>query len=173
MHRSADTEGSARISGPVAFEGFYQSNYRQVLRLAYTMSGSWAVAEDLTHEAFEAAYRRWTEVGTYERSEAWVRQVVVNKARSRLRRVYREAALTLRMRPVAVHVDLPESNEEFWRTLRTLSPKQAAALALFYLEGRSTEEIGEVLGCSGSTARVHLHNGRKALAARLGIEEEV
>jgi DNA-directed RNA polymerase specialized sigma24 family protein len=41
-------------------------------------------------------------------------------------------------------------------------------VALFYVEDRTTAEIAELLGCSESTARVHLHRGRQALHAALG-----
>lgn len=168
---SEPTLSETYVAGTVGFEEFYRSNYRSVLRLAYTMSGSWAAAEDLTHEAFEAAYRRWHEVGNYRRSEAWVRQVVVNKARSRLRRLYAEASARLRLRTPR-HYEIPESTDDFWALLRALPRQQAAALALHYLEARTTAEIAAILGCAPSTARVHLHNGRKALATRLGVEED-
>ena len=48
-----------------------------------------------------------------------------------------------------------------------LPGQQRAAVALFYVEDRTTAEIAEILGCSESTARVHLHRGRQALALTL------
>jgi DNA-directed RNA polymerase specialized sigma24 family protein len=52
-----------------------------------------------------------------------------------------------------------------------LSPQQRAAVALFYFEDRPTPEIAAILGCSESTAKVHLFKSRKHLAAVLGEED--
>jgi RNA polymerase sigma-70 factor (ECF subfamily) len=51
-----------------------------------------------------------------------------------------------------------------------LPPNQATAITLHYLDDRPVAEIAEVLDCAPSTARVHLHRGRKALAALLDLE---
>jgi RNA polymerase sigma factor (sigma-70 family) len=45
---------------------------------------------------------------------------------------------------------------------------QRAAVVFRYLEDRPTSEIAELLGCSESTARVHLHRARKRLSTLLG-----
>jgi DNA-directed RNA polymerase specialized sigma24 family protein len=36
----------------------------------------------------------------------------------------------------------------------------------------ASAQIAEVLGCSDATVRVHLHNGRRALARRLGLRNQ-
>ena len=54
----------------------------------------------------------------------------------------------------------------------SLSKRQAQVLALTYLEGLSTREVGDVLGCSAATVKTHLQRGRATLAQRLGVEEE-
>jgi RNA polymerase sigma-70 factor (ECF subfamily) len=54
--------------------------------LAYTLTGSRAVAEDLTQEAMLRAYREWGRVSSYDNPATWVRRVVLNLAASRWRR---------------------------------------------------------------------------------------
>ena len=54
--------------------------------------------------------------------------------------------------------------------LGELPPQQRAAVALFYLEDRPVAEVAEIIGCSPSTAKVHLHQARKRLATILGEE---
>ena len=61
---------------------------------------------------------------------------------------------------------MPESSER-----SALPMKQRAAVALHYLEDRPVDEIAELIGCADSTARVHLHRGRKALFAALGASK--
>ena len=66
--------------------------------------------------------------------------------------------------------DLPDEAERFWSNVRKLPKRQAQTLALHYLDDRPVAEIAEILECSASTVKVHLHKGRKSLASRLGIE---
>jgi RNA polymerase sigma-70 factor, ECF subfamily len=63
--------------------------------------------------------------------------------------------------------DLEPLDAAFWRTVRSLPPRQAQCVALYYLEDRSAEEIAEILHCAVSTVRVHLHRGRLILEERL------
>ncbi len=154
------------------FENFYRREFRDVVGLAYALSGSRVGAEDLAQEAFVAAHQRWDRIGGYDKPEAWVRRVVSNLAISGFRR---RAAETKAMARLAGQrrQPLPEmepEDEEFWKTVRQLPKRQAQAIALFYVEDRSVAEISEILDCSESTAKVHLFRGRQALAAKLGLE---
>ena len=69
------------------------------------------------------------------------------------------------------HYELPQPTDEFWDHVRRLPRQQAAAIALFYLEDRTTEEIADMLGCAPATARVHLHKARDTLARLISTEE--
>lgn len=156
------------------FEPFYEREFRSVVGLAYALSGSRSAAEDLAQEAFIAAHRNWEKVGSYDKPEAWVRRVVSNLSVSRFRRGITEAkALAklggLRAENVSLP-DLPAEAEEFWSHVRKLPKRQAQTLALHYLEDRPVAEIADILECSSSTVKVHLHKGRQSLASRLGVD---
>lgn len=140
--------------------------------LAYALSGSRLGAEDLAQEAFIAAHQRWDRISGYERPGAWVRRVVANLAISGFRRKAAEKKALARLAGQS-HQPIPELepvDQEFWQMVRELPKRQAQATALFYIEDRSVAEIAEILECSQSTAKVHLHRGRQALAAKLGLE---
>lgn len=150
------------------FESFYESDYHAVLALARVLTGDRGRAEDVTHEAFIAAYQQWDDLRT---PEAWVRHVVANKARSLLRRSYAERRAIERLdAEPGVGADLPSDTEEFWATVRRLPTRQSQAIALYYLEDRPVSEISDILGCAESTARKHLSRGRRKLATLLGVE---
>ena len=51
-----------------------------------------------------------------------------------------------------------------------LPRNQKTAVILHYLEDRSVSQIADILDCAPSTAKVHLHRGRQALAKRLGAD---
>lgn len=154
------------------FEDFYRREFRDVVGLAYALSGSRLGAEDLAQEAFAKAHQRWDRIGGYDKPGAWVRRVVANLAISGFRRKAAEARALARLAGQR-HQPLPEldpEDDEFWRKVRQLPGQQAKAIALFYIEDRPVAEIAEVLECSPATAKVHLFRGRQALAAKLGLE---
>lgn len=156
-----------------SFENFYRREFREVVGLAYALSGSRLGAEDLAQEAFVAAHQHWDRIGGYDKPGAWVRRVVANKAVSGFRKRAAEAKALARLagqrhQPLA---ELEPEDEMFWRRVRQLPDRQAQAIALHYVEDRSVAEIAEILECSPSTAKVHLHRGRQTLAKKLGMQE--
>lgn len=155
-------------AGEVSFEDFYGQEYHAVLALARVLTGDLSRAEDVTHDSFAAALESWDAI---EHPSAWIRTVVANKARSLWRRRYTERrAINEMSHTVRVGMDLPTETESFWAEVRNLPRRQAQAIALFYLEDLSVADISTILGCSESTARVHLTRGRKTLAKRLDMQ---
>jgi RNA polymerase sigma-70 factor (ECF subfamily) len=152
------------------FEAFYRREYSAVVALVFALSGSGAMAEDIAQEAFLVTHQRWAKVAAYERPRAFVRRVAANMAVSQRRRLAAEARakarLAVRAGPGRDGIEIPDPG--FWAAVRSLPRRQAQVLALYYLEDRSPEEIGLILGCTASTVRVHLHRGRAAMEKLLG-----
>jgi len=158
------------------FSVFFAAEYRSVAGLASVLSGHRSVGEELAQEAFVSAFRRWDVVGGYEDPGGWVRRVVVNLATSSWRRRVREARALGRIWRRRTTVDeLTTGDDELWVAVRALPARQAQCVALRYLEDRSIRDIAAVLGIAEATVRVHLHTGRKTLAARFDetVEEDL
>ena len=156
------------------FEEFYEREFLAVVGLAYALSGNRSGAEDLAQEAFLIAHRDWDRVGTYARRDLWVRRVVSNLSVSVFRRRAVEAKTLARM-ALGYTPALPElsaDDAEFWRTVRSLTRRQAQVIALHYLEDLPVAEIAEILGTAEGTVKKHLYDGRQALARRLELEED-
>lgn len=150
-----------------SFEDFYAEEYHSVLALARVLTGEQGRAEDMTHDAFVAALQAWE---TVQNPPAWIRRVVANMSHSAWRRRYAEQRALGRVPPpVRVGMDVPSDTEEFWKEVRGLPLRQAQAIALFYLDDLPVSDIADILGCTESTARVHLTRGRKSLAKRLDV----
>jgi RNA polymerase sigma-70 factor (ECF subfamily) len=152
---------------PLSFEGFYELHYRPVLGLAVVLSGNRQVAEEVTQEAFLAAYRDWGRVGKLEHAPAWVRRVVANKAASRFRRLAAESRALVRLGGDEQTEGDPLDaviSDQVWEAVRRLPRRQARVVALTYLDGLSRREVAEVLDCSDETVKTHLERGRARLA---------
>jgi RNA polymerase sigma-70 factor (sigma-E family) len=171
----AASDGAPRVVRlPGRFEDFYLEEYPRVVMLVYALSGSRAGAEDIAQEAFLRAYRDWDRVGSYEHQAAWVRRVATNLATSGLRRRLLEARALARLagRREPVLEPLPAEEADFGRALRALPRRQGQAVALFYVEDLSVQQIAVVLDCAEGTVKAHLAKARHTLAKRLDQGEE-
>ncbi len=166
-----------------AFDALYRDEWSGLVALGWSLTGSWARAEELTQDAFADAYRRWDEVGGLDRPGAWVRRALLNRSASDHRRRSVEsrglARWSSRSAPYTDAVGTDRTGDaatdrvgdpEFWEAVRALPARQAECVALHYLEDRSVADIAQVLGCKSATVKVHLHRGRATLAARLATE---
>jgi RNA polymerase sigma factor (sigma-70 family) len=150
------------------FIAFFRAEYPGLVRTLFLVTHDREQARDIAQDAFVQLYARWRRISHYDRPEAWVRRIGIRMAvrasqRERVRpRLERELDSATLPRPVDVDVV---------RAIGQLPASQRAAVALFYLEDRPVSEVAQVLGCSETTAKVHLHRARKRLAELLGEQE--
>ncbi|MGH1489279.1 MAG: RNA polymerase sigma factor [Acidimicrobiales bacterium] len=165
----------ATRAATVKFDDFYRLEFSSMVALARAICGDHQQAEDLAQEAMSRAHKHWPKVSGYDRPGAWLRRVTINLALSRRKRIQRELTMLRRtaaaQRPPAEDPS-PGSDDEVWHAVRSLPPKQRAAIALFYQEDQSTADIAEALGCTVSTATSHLSQARARLANLLNEEAE-
>lgn len=161
-------------SSALSFDDFYRREHRQVLGLAFVLTGSLQLAEDVAQDAFTAAFRHWRSVAAFESPGAWVRRVACNRAASVVRRRLVEARAMVRLaRRTQTTVELDEGDEAFWQAVRQLPPRQAQAVALYYFADYSVRDIAAVLDCSEGTVKTHLSRARTAVARHLRLEDSL
>lgn len=167
-----DSSGPAIRPGSEVFEHFYLREFRQVVALAYVLTGRGNAAEDLAQEAFTAAFRSWDRISLYEDPSGWVRRVVANRAVSLHRRWITERRFLpalLRPAPPSPAAEIDAEATQLWEAVRALPKRQAQAVALHYLDDLPLEDIGRILGCSPGTVKTHLARGRERLEHSLGV----
>jgi RNA polymerase sigma factor (sigma-70 family) len=116
-----------------------------LIRLGYLLTGSESVGEDLVQDVFARLARRG-EVVT--QPAAYLRRSVVNAANSWHRR--RRLELRHARAEVPQHVSLDA--RELADALRVLTTRERAVVVLHYYEGRSIDEVAEILQCPRGTA---------------------
>lgn len=176
MDVSAKLDTVTQVQQGESYEDFYHRELPALVALAAAVTGSHLTAEDLAQEALVKAYGQWDRISTYDKPGAWARRVTINLALSSRKRAATEIRAKLRLgrlesRSEAALVPASEEYEPLWEAVRQLPGNQRAAVALRYLEDRSVAEIAEILECAESTAKVHLHRGRTALAERLRVDQ--
>jgi len=134
-------------------------------------------AEDALQEALTVIWRKRDMVARHENPAALILRIAVTQAldslRKSRRRLRREAPL-FPDGPAADPADTgsedAESRElrsEIMAAVGRLPKRQAEAVLLRIIEEQSYEKIALAMGCSESTARIHVMRGRAALARSL------
>ncbi len=159
--------------GLAAFEAFFRSHYRAVVRLAQGVLGDSQGAQDVAQDVFLAAYRRFPR--DYEQAAGWVKVAAVHAALNVLRGERRRDR-----RQLLVHVggSLPSAEEtvierERWaelrRVLRRIPPRSAAVLVMRH-GGMTYLEIAEALGVKVGHVGTLLRRAESALRKEMDRE---
>lgn len=135
-----------------SFVDLYRECLTPMVRLAWALTGSQVVAEDVVHDAFIRVHAHWSRI---ESPRAYLRQTVVNACRSASRRARRERTLANVALIDAAHLDA----DELFDALATLPYRQRAALVLQFYEGLPQSEIAQVLRCREGTVASLVHRG--------------
>lgn len=158
---------------PASFDEFCAAQYKRLLRLAYGLTGSAGVAEDLAQETMLRVCKHWKRVALLDHPDAWARRVLVNLAMSRGRRLTSEAKGLLRLRGDRHNVAPPSvEGVAVVDAIRKLPRRQAQAIALHYLDDMPLQDIAVVLECPENTVKTLVRRGRQALATMLREEDE-
>jgi RNA polymerase sigma factor (sigma-70 family) len=132
-------------------EAVYAVAYRDLLRVAFVLTGSAAAAEDVVHDVFAKVGPR---IDTLAEPAAYLRVAVVNRCRSLHRRHVAAPQLASPADPV-MDVGLIELRD----ALIALPIRPRTAIVLRYLCDLSEEEIAANLKCRRSTVRTLVRRG--------------
>ena len=153
------------------FEWVFRSSFASVLRTVHLILHDRARAEEVTQDAFLRLYEKGRADDWIQYPDAWVRKVAV-RAAIRVARRDRVISVLLRVEEVRFEDRLP--NVDLARAVAALSPRQRAAVALYYFEDRPVDEVAHLMDASESTVKQHLHRARARLAEELQeFREEV
>ena len=140
-------------------DALYRAEYTGMVRLAFTLVGSNAEAEDLVQDSFVEVARRLQEI---RKPGAYLRSAVVSRCRSVLRR-----RRVMALHPPEPPAGLASAAGELWDVLGELPEDQRIAVVLKYYGGYRASEIARMLDVPGATVRSHLRRGLTALRKEL------
>ena len=165
-----------------AFDALVAARLSASLRLARAIVDSPADAEDVVQEAFVSAWRNLPRLREPDRFDAWFGRILVNTARTHIRRRGSVRPISIDRRHVddGREDDTPGqhdpglesvvSSDALSRAIDRLTTDQRSILALHHLEERPVAEIATVLGIPVGTAKWRLHAARQALERALEAE---
>jgi RNA polymerase sigma-70 factor (sigma-E family) len=148
-HPALIVEGALQES----FEQLFERERVPMVRVAYLIVGSAALAEELVQEAFAQLLDRWNRV---EHPASYLRTCVVNGAKRANRRRRLEETILRRALPDQVAESAPDYLQD---ALAALPVRQRAALVLRFYDRMSEVEIAEVLKCRPGTVKSLVSRG--------------
>ena len=159
------TFDAARAGDLAAFDALMRQNERLVLVTALRLTGSMADAQDISQDVFLKLYRHLAKLDPAS-LQSWLYRVTVNACHDQRRRRRPED-------PVEYAEQLPSGAEDAEQSLtaaerrrvlamslRMLPDKERSALVLRDLEGLSTGEVAQALGCTEATVRSQVSKAR-------------
>ena len=136
----------------------FREHFRRVYRLALSMSGNHADAEDIAQEAFVAIIRALPRFRSDAKLSTWIYRITLRVGTRWLakRSVDKELPTTLSAADNAIPIDLINA-------LRKLPIDLRMVIQLVGIEGLSHAEAAEVLAIPEGTVASRMHYARKRL----------
>lgn len=155
------------------FETLVERYSRSVLNTAWRILGDSHSAQDVHQEVFLGIWKLWHTFNGQTNWPGYLYRTTVRKA----------IALAKKKQPYSLNenaVNHPagganpeqllradELKQKLMKLVIQLPPRQADVFVLSQIEGFKSEQIANMLGCSVSTVRVHLHRAVRQLADKL------
>ncbi len=170
-----------------ALEELMRRNQRDLLKLAYLISGNYADSEDIVQETFVQAYLKRNTIKEPEYFKTWLIRMMTRIAWRYLKKKNRERPAGDTMEEwepnaresadsVLKIVERKEESEELYQAVLRLPVKQRTMVILYYFEDMSVKEIAKLSGCLEGTVKSRLYGARKRLKEELyssGLEGRV
>jgi RNA polymerase sigma-70 factor (ECF subfamily) len=141
-------------------------------RYAVAAVGDRDVAQDAMQEAFIRAYRSLGSCRNPDRFGAWFFRILTNQCRNAVARRRDTAELGAVDHPGGERTDAAlerrELGERLEAALARLTPEQREAFVMKHVDGRSYEEMAELLGVGSDALKMRVHRARDALRAIMG-----
>jgi RNA polymerase sigma-70 factor (ECF subfamily) len=155
----ASTFDRAAGGDEAAFARLVAEHQPAMARVAYVICGDADVARDATQNAWSIAWRRLRTVRQPDRLRSWLVAIAANEARQALRRRRRQPVVDI---SAALGTDAGGDPGEtiavvdLQQALVGLTPDERRLLALRFVAGLDSAEIGRHLGMSASGVRSRL-----------------
>ena len=155
-----------------AFEILVRKYSDPLYRHALGMTGSPDVAEDILQVSFIKAFQHLGEVRG--RFDAWIFRILANGCKDWLKNI-RRSHVSYEEDDQPSHYATPDDDldrgqlrDDLDRALRALPATLREAFVMKHVEGRSYEEMGELLNTTVGALKMRVHRAREALQKLLG-----
>ena len=164
------TSRSDTLERAAAFRILAEQSLETSLRLANVILGNPVEAEDAVQDAFVTAWRKWGSLRDPAKAEAWLKRILVNTCRDRLR-----ARARTRIDDIAAHHSVTTPDPTAWvdqhvlleEALSHLDADDQILIVLRYDHDLVLDDIASLLGIPGGTVKWRLNRAHQRLRSVL------
>jgi len=139
-----------------AFADLVSEHETELVRLCFVITGDAQLAAEAVQNAWQHAWQRRSQLRNVDRFRTWIVAIAANDARMVMRHERRRETQERSLDEARLTNEAPSSDTNLADAMATLSPTDRQLLALRYVAGYNSGEIGKVLGLTGSGARTRL-----------------
>lgn len=173
VHGGMDTTTAASaVSVAPAFEDFFETERRRLLRALVVMTGNPEEAEEVLQDAFIAVWERWDRVSSMDDPTGYLYRTAMNRHRSALRRATRAARRAVGQAHGGDLFADADERDAVARALATLTVRQRQAVVLTEMLGYGSAEAGAAMGIRDVTVRRLAQDGRARLREVLETDDD-
>jgi RNA polymerase sigma-70 factor (ECF subfamily) len=162
-----------------SFEQVYEEVFSVLIKIAYHITGSVDVSEEICQEAFVKYISRASKIPTIEQSRYWLIRVVKNMCYNYVKRKGREGRAVDRIKEMPrpelysgeQELIRKEARETVQRALMEIPLKLRTVLILKEYGQLSYREIAAVLGITEGNVKVRVYRARNELEDVLNRED--
>jgi len=158
------------VPGSQEFERLLDEYRDKVFRLACSLLGNQASAEDATQEIFLKTWRALPGFRGQSSVSTWIYAIARNTCLTRRRMEGARRVFSLdeaRAAEIPSHQSPDGPGADLRAQIARLPPKYGSVLVLFYLEDRSYQQVALALDLPLGTVKTYLHRAKKELALLL------
>ena len=134
-------------------------------RLAMSILCSEEDAADAAQESILIAYQKLPTLRDRSRFRPWLLRILTHECYAML--CQRKSLVPFESLPDQEAPAVPETSEDLWQAVCDLSEQLRSVVVLYYYEGFSARETGEILGISEANVKTRLSRARKRLREQL------
>lgn len=138
-----------------------------IYRIAVTITGNKADADDVFQETFLRLVKNQTKIQSEEHLKAWLIKVAGNCAKTMVMSPWNQKTQGFLREEVKGMTGADAEQSQLLMELHTLPQKYSLVLYLFYYEGYSVKEIAELLEKNENSIKTLLKRGRNLLKKSL------
>ena len=155
-----------------AGEELFARHWPAAWRLALSVTGSSASADDIAQDAFERAFRGLGDFNGRSSFRTWLSRIVVNRAADIRRQQHRSQPLDVADTPFSPWSDDDALRDrDLLEAVAALAPERRTVVALRYWAQHSPAEIAEVLDLPLGTVHSRLARSLADLRSRLEVSD--
>jgi RNA polymerase sigma-70 factor (ECF subfamily) len=142
-----------------------------VYRIAVVRTNQPSDADDIFQEVFLRLVKHGSKLRSREHTKAWLIRCTINCCNSHHQSSWQKK--TVGIEEYEACEDFDHQQIELLDAIRSLTPEHQEVIHLFYYEGYSNKEIGELLKVNENTVKSRLRRARLELRDVWGEEEVV